>query len=334
MKILILGATGQIGYALTEALAKTRHRVSVLVRDASRLKFPEKVDVIERREFTQEAFASALEGVDHVIYGIGPPEQFTFDKSIFDKVNCQLLETFLDAMKASSARRLTYMSTYEVFSVIDGAIQESHPGVDERPLTAYSQSKVRAYRRVVDFSKANGVQLTSLHPAAVYGGLNTADGMTTFMDNLASWKWWKAPFVGPSSFPIIHIDSLVDVTIKSLDKPGAFIVSDLMTSLDAIAKEMRRQTRSYVPLVMPAAVVSLGVFLMEALAKVVPVKPLIAAVQLHFLTRGWAPSPAKAIKEIGWTPMSLEEGMRRFLAGRPVAAPASEGHWLTRPAMG
>ena len=102
MKILLLGATGQIGHALTRALPQTEHQVSMLVRNASGQQFPETVTVIERSEFTPEVFAAALRDVDHVIYGIGLPEQFLFDDSVFDRVNCELLRTFLEALQSSA----------------------------------------------------------------------------------------------------------------------------------------------------------------------------------------------------------------------------------------
>ena len=59
--------------------------------------------MIERRDFTPDVFKSVLSGVDHVIYGIGLPEQFLFDDSVFDKVNCELLRTFLEALRARAS---------------------------------------------------------------------------------------------------------------------------------------------------------------------------------------------------------------------------------------
>src|SRR6202521_982972 len=155
MKILILGATGQVGQALTQGLSHTEHQVCVLVRDASGLQFPENVTVIERGDFTADVFRAAASGVDHVIYGIGLPEQFLFDNSVFDQVNCQLLRRFLEALRSSGVRRLTYISTYEVFEVVDNEIDETHPVAHESEMTPYFQSMVRAYRIAVEFARAN-----------------------------------------------------------------------------------------------------------------------------------------------------------------------------------
>jgi uncharacterized protein len=44
MKVILIGATGQVGYALAPALIEAGHEVTVLVRDASRVPGTEAVD--------------------------------------------------------------------------------------------------------------------------------------------------------------------------------------------------------------------------------------------------------------------------------------------------
>ena len=285
--------------------------------------------MIERRDFTPDVFKSALSGVDHVIYGIGLPEQFQFDDGVFDKVNCQLLRTFLEALRASGVRRLTYISTYEVFEVVGNEIDETHPIADESTMTPYFQSMVRAYRIAVEFARASGIELTTIHPAAVYGGRNTGGGITDYMENLASRNWHRLPFINPSSFPVVHVDSLTDAVIKSLNVPGAFIASDQMTSLKDIAQSMRKQVWSYVPLVLPLWIVMFGVELMEAMARIVGIKPFASKVQLAFLTKGWKPDASKAIRELGWKPLPLEDGISQFLAARRPSHTGEEAHAMT-----
>ena len=235
---------------------------------------------------------------------------------MFDKVNCQLLRTFLEALRSSGVRRLTYISTYEVFEVVDNRIDETHPIADESEMTPYFQSMVRAYRIAADFARANDIQLTTIHPAAVYGGRNTGGGITDYMENLASRNWHRLPFINPSSFPVVHVELLTDAITRSLDKPGAYIVSDQMTSLKDIAQGMRKQAWSYVPLIIPLWIVMIGTYLLEAIARVIKIKPFASTVQIAFLTKGWRPDPGKAIRELGWKPLPLEEGIRRFLAAR------------------
>src|SRR5215467_9675723 len=319
MKILLLGATGQIGHALAGALSQAGHQLTALVRSAAAQKLPATVTVIEQGEFTLDGFRSALRDIDHVIYGIGLPEQFLFDNSVFEKVNLDMLRIFLRALQGSGVRRLTYISTYEVFEAIDGVIAETHPIADESKMTPYFQSMIRAYRTVVNFSRTNDVSITTIHPAAVYGGRNTGGGITDYVENLASRNWHRLPCISPSSFPVVHVDSLTDAILKLLGKPGPYIVSDQMTSLRDIAETMRKQTWSYIPLTVPLWFAMIGVYLLEAIARIIKVKPFASEVQIAFLTKGWRPSAARAISDLAWKPMSLEEGIRRFLSARRSA---------------
>ena len=319
MRILLLGATGQVGHALAWTLSEARHQLTIMVRKAAGQQLPEGATIIEQDEFTAESFRSALRGMDHVIYGIGLPEQFLFDDSVFEKVNCGMLRTFLGALQDSEVRRLTYISTYEVFEEIGGAIDETHPIADESQMTPYFQSMIRAYRIAVDFARTNDISLTTIHPAAVYGGRNTGGGITDYMENLVSRNWHRLPFITRSSFPVVHVDTLTDAIVKALEKPGAYIVSDQMTWLRDIAQTMRKQTWSYIPLTVPLWFAMAGIYLIEAIARIIKVKPFASAVQMAFLTKGWRPNAGRAIAVLAWKPMPLEEGVRRFLAARRSA---------------
>jgi hypothetical protein len=186
-------------------------------------------------------------------------------------------------------------------------------------MTPYFQSMIRAYRIAVDFARTNDISLTTIHPAAVYGGRNTGGGITDYMENLASRNWHRLPFISQSSFPVVHVDTLTDAIVKALEKPGAYIVSDQMTSLRDIAQTMRKQTWSYIPLTVPLWFAMAGIYLIEAIARIIKVKPFASAVQMAFLTKGWRPNAGRAIAMLAWKPMPLEEGVRRFLAARRSA---------------
>ena len=64
MKILLVGATGQIGHALAQALSASEHELTVLVRDRQRAELPANVRVLEAPVFDAKAFGEALQGQD------------------------------------------------------------------------------------------------------------------------------------------------------------------------------------------------------------------------------------------------------------------------------
>jgi dihydroflavonol-4-reductase len=316
MKILLIGATGQVGYALTHALAQAGHDTTVLVRQTGRLKFPAAVRVITEPEFTQATFTRLLPGMDCAIYGIGLPEQFTFDAEVFQRVNLSLLKTFLAAMEKSALRRLVYVSTYEVFAAQAGVIRETNPVAALDGLTPYFRAMTQAYVEATSFAARSGTSLTTIHPAALYGGLNTGEGFTSVIESLLNWKLWKLPVVLPGQFPLVHAQSLGEAIVRSLDHPGAFLVSDGMCSLKVLAQTLRQHAKSYVPPQVPAALAYAATAPVEAIGRALHLRPMLCKVQLDFITAGNEPLADRTAELLGWTPLSLDVGLKRYLTER------------------
>src|SRR4051794_5427299 len=82
MKIAVLGATGQIGFALTQRLAAAPHQVTILIRDARNLSFPANVRVTVYDAFSSACRQRVLRDADHVIYSIGIPAQFPIEEGL------------------------------------------------------------------------------------------------------------------------------------------------------------------------------------------------------------------------------------------------------------
>ena len=319
MRILLIGATGQIGYSLAKALAQTTHHITVLVRDRTKRPFPETVRVFESCSLHLQAFRQALSGIDHVIYSVGLPEQYMPDTNVFERVNLDLLKTFLAEMANSGASALTYISTYEVFQAINGVIRESHPIASEIGFSPYFQSMIRAYRLVTDFAARHDIHLVTIHPAAVYGGLNTGEGFTNYIENLLHKRFWRVPFVFDGRFPVVHADCLAEAIIASLSGEGAYIVSEQMTTLKAIAMVLRQHTDSYVPLNAPVKMASAGAAVLEWVSRLAGTRPIMARVQIDFITQGIEPVSERITYELGWHPRTLDEGLAKYLENRPAA---------------
>lgn len=315
MNILLVGATGQIGYALSYALVNAGHRLTVLVRNNT-LPFAPGVRVVQAPEFTTEVFSPLLADCDCAVYGVGLPEQFAFDTSIFERVNLGLFQTFTQAMERSPLRRLVYLSTYEVFEHRQLQIRETHPIADTATMSPYFRAMTQAYVHATQFAARTGTRLTTIHPAAVYGGLNTGDGFTNVIENLLNWRVWNMPTVLPGQFPLVHADSLAQAIVRALDADGAFLVSDGMHSLKSLAQALRTQARSYVPPQIPAGLAYAATALVEALGRALRFRPMLCKVQLDFITAGLEPLPDRAVQTLGWQPMPLADGLRRYLAER------------------
>ena len=316
MKILLIGATGQVGYALTHALARSGHETTVLVRTPGRRMFPVGVREVAEPHFTEDTFARLLPEVECAIYGVGLPEQFVFDSGIFERVNLKLLQTFLHAMEKSALRRLVYISTYEVFAARDGIIRESHPTSALEGLSPYFQAMTKAYTQATAFAARTATALTTIHPAALYGGLNTGEGFTNVIENLLNWRLWKLPVILPGRFPLVHTESLSSAIVRALEHEGSYIVSDGMFSLKALAHALRDQARSYVPPQVPAGLAYAATAPLEALARMLHFRPMLCKAQLDFITSASEPLADHAEQVLGWLPTTLADGLQRYLADR------------------
>lgn len=326
MNILLIGATGQVGHALTHALAAAGHATTVLVRDAAGLHFPPSVQVVREPVFSEAVFARLLPQAEAVVYGIGLPEQFSFDAGIFERVNLGLFKSFLAALEKSALRRLIYISTYEVFEAQGGLIRESHPLAALDGLTPYFRAMTQAYAEATGFATRTGTRLTTIHPAALYGGLNTGEGFTNVIENLLHWRLWKLPVVLPGRFPLVHARSLAGAIVSALDHEGPFIVSDGMCDLKSLALALRQQARSWNPPQVPAGLAYAATAPVEALGRALHFRPMLCKVQLDFITAGNEPLADRAQKLLGFVPCTLREGLRRYLAERAGLLAATSAH--------
>jgi dihydroflavonol-4-reductase len=316
MKILLIGATGQVGFAVATALAGSSHSLTVLVRKTAKLGFAANVSVIQVDALDASAFDQALLGQDTVIYGVGLPEQFAPKKDLFERINLGLTTVFMQSLVKSSVRRLIYISTYEVFRAEAGLIRETYPIANSAELSPYFAAMVQAYCQVRETAEQHHIALTTIHPAAVYGGRDTSDGITHYLENILNHRYLKIPTILAGRFPVVHADRLATAISLSLDHEGAFIVSEGMTSLKQIALELRQLAPCFVPPQLPRAMVYASITVMEAGARLVGMRPLLSVSQLDFITKGDEPLADRAKAVMGWEAGDLQSGLSRYLSRR------------------
>jgi len=88
-----------------------------------------------------------------------------------------------------------------------------------------------------------------------------------------------------------------------------------MTSLKDIAHSMRKQVWSYVPLVLPLWLVTIGIHLLEAVARIIKVKPFASSVQIAFSHQGVEAGPWQGDQGVGLEAAAIGGGHQSVPGG-------------------
>ena len=164
MRIFLTGATGYVGSAVMDALLRSGHEVTALVRD------PEKAELVSGRgvqpiigELSKPAsYAAAAESADSIIHTA------IESSKRMQKVDRQAIDTLLGAAvrRAESGRPACVVYTSMTWVLGEARHATEETPVNPIPLVAWRPEHEQA---VLDAGR-DGVRTAVLRPGVVYGG--------------------------------------------------------------------------------------------------------------------------------------------------------------------
>src|SRR5688572_18198989 len=315
-KYFVTGATGFIGGELVKQLIGRGHRVVALVRSPQRASMLKALGVelhagdITDRE-TLKAPMAGVDGVFHVAawYKVGVKEPLA------DQINIDGTRNVLQTMQALAIPRGVYTSTVAVFSDTKGAVPDETYRYDGPHLSTYDRTKWIAHYRVALPKMEDGLPLSIVMPGLVYGPGDTS-GMRTGLVDLLRGRLPMTP--ARTAFCWAHIEDTARGHILAMEqgKPGeTYIIAgprhtfeyafDLAASIAKVRAPMLhpgpRMMRS-----MAAVMSGVGHF--------VTLPPALTPEALRVLAgTTYFGSNEKAVRELGFSPRPLEEGMAQTL---------------------
>ena len=180
-QVLVTGATGAVGAPIVAQLLAQGAAVRCLVRDpgTATAALPG-ADLIVGDLADPDSLARAVAGCDAVFHAGGMPEQWTADPGVFQRVNCEGTRSLLNAAQAAGTALFVHVSTQDTFDLTRDPFDETMPSRDPHP-SAYEASKLAA-QALVDRAGAEGMNVRSIHPCAVYGpGALKPSGMNALL---------------------------------------------------------------------------------------------------------------------------------------------------------
>jgi nucleoside-diphosphate-sugar epimerase len=216
-KILVTGATGNLGLLLTRHLAAARHRVRAMVHSTPLPADLQALDNVEeaRADLADPAtLPAAVAGVDVVVHFAGVlfapgPEKF------LPETNTRWFSNLIDACLAARVERVILIS----FPHVEGPTSVDDPAqgrLDRQPISVHAQTRLEEERLLIERCRDRDTTPVSLRLGMVYGaGILMIDG-ARFAATHGLLGVWREP-------TWIHLISTADylsATVAAILRPG------------------------------------------------------------------------------------------------------------------
>ncbi|HKJ41234.1 MAG TPA: SDR family oxidoreductase [Sunxiuqinia sp.] len=321
MKLFLTGATGFIGSQLALKLANAGHEVHVLYRNPQKLKDLEHVNLhfFKGDLFDKAALKDAMEGCDGVFHLAAFARLWAKDPSTYYKVNVEGTQNVLETAIQCKVKRIVLTSTAGVFgpsenSTITEDTKRSLPFFND-----YEETKTNSDEQSLKAAQGK-IDVVIVHPTRVYGPglLSESNGVTRMVKMYLGGKFKVIPGDGKSVGNYVYIDDVVDGHIKAFEKgrPGErYLLGGENVSFDEFFSKLAQLTKRHYRMAhLPLFVLNIVASFFEIRTKLFGTAPLITAKWVKRYLYHWEVSSQKALEELNYQPINLEEGMKRTIA--------------------
>jgi nucleoside-diphosphate-sugar epimerase len=320
MKVFLTGGTGFIGGEVARRLRSRGDEVVALVRTPGRATALEALgcSLVPGAVGDVAAVARGLSGADAVVHGaavyaVGIPAS---ERQAMYDANVTGTATVLGAALAAGTPKAVYVSSVVAFGDTGGGVADEATRHHGRFTSYYDETKHLAHEEALRLT-GEGLPLVIAQPGSVYGpGDHSVVG--DLVRRAARGRLPAVPFP-KMGITACYLDDVADGILRALDagRPGeAYVLGGEVTTVgEVVACAARLAGRRPPRLPMPAplvkAVAPLGRFVGPLMGYPPNMRELISTSDgVTF----WASSD-KAVRELGYAPRGLEDGLRATLAG-------------------
>jgi nucleoside-diphosphate-sugar epimerase len=210
MKVFVTGATGYIGSAVCEALAKAGHKIIGLARsEEAAKKLSQRGIETHRGELKdKDSLRAAARKTDGVIHAASPGDATN------SEADRSLLDAVLPELKGTN-KPFVYTSGIWVIGATGEKVADENFPLDPLPLVAW---RVACEQRVLGSAK-DGVRAIVIRPGIVYGH---GGGIPAMMIGSAKLRG-AVQFVGngENHWPVVNAEDVADLYVRALEKATA-----------------------------------------------------------------------------------------------------------------
>jgi dihydroflavonol-4-reductase len=312
MKVCVTGATGFIGAQVAAKLVDAGHDVRVTVRDRRRLRALEGLDVepVQADVLDRRAMRRAFAGAEIVFHTAGlvasRPESEVW------RVNAVAPRLAVEAAARAGARRLVVTSSVGALGPARGdrAANEQNAWPEGGTGLVYTDAKREGELAALEAGDRLGLEVVAVNPAYVLGPAhNRSIAGETSTRIVANYMRGRLPAIVDSFTNVVDVEDVAAGHVLAARKGRAgeryVLGGDNLRWSEVLDRVATLSGIEHPVLVLPPAVAAAA----GGLRRVGPAYATFEGMRL--MAPAWRYSSAKARRELGYRPRSVNETLRR-----------------------
>ncbi len=318
--ILLTGSTGFLGSRLAARL-REEDSLRLFVRDPERAPLPadDRVEHVVGDILDREALRAAMEGCDRIVHAAALVREWAPDPTMFDRVNVDAVEHLVDDAETMGIDRVVVVSSLLALGPTDGGTaDENHFVPFEGHENDYVRTKAAAAERLRSRLDQSG-SLVLVYPGVIYGPGNLTPGniMVRLILDHAAGKFPGLVGSGRQLWNYVHVDDVADGIARALDGPAArrwVLGGENISQQDFWEAVANLSGLPRVRLKLPRLLVRLIARSSFIRARLRNREPVLTPGGVMVFDHDWALDSARAIRELGYAPRPLRQGLDETIA--------------------
>ena len=320
MTTLVTGATGFVGSAVARVLAARGHELRLLTRQSSdRRNLAELQAEVVTGDLTDAAsLKRAAAGCRYVVHVAADYRVWVPDPDAMLRANVDGALAMVRAAADAGAERIVHCSSVAALGQIgDGTPADEMTPTNEADFVGiYKRSKYLAERAVLDLAARDSLPVVVVNPAAPVGPRDIKPTPTgkMILDAAAG----RMPAYIDTGLNIVHVDDVAEGHALALEKGRIgqrYVLGGENMALKDILGLVADVVHRRPPFIrLPEAVVWPAAFVMEKLAGVTGIAPMMTRDHLKMARKKMYFSSAKARAELGYNARPVRQAIEDAVA--------------------
>ncbi|MFT4154942.1 SDR family oxidoreductase [Parafilimonas sp.] len=319
MNIFITGGTGYVGNNLVKRLAGEGNTIHALCRNVATPQLQHYPNIkIFKGDITDAASVrKAMEGCEQAYHLAAYARVWAKDPSIFYKLNVEGTKNVFDAAREEGISHIVFTSTGGTLGPSGRRPVKENDERIGKPFTIYEETKTWAEALAVEYCNKYGLRIVTVNPPRIYGpGIITESNAVTRLVKLyMEGKWKIMPGDGKRTGSYVYIDDVVNGHILAMQKGRAgerYNLGGVNASYIAFFNLLAQITgRRQALIKFPIWAMMLAGNAIELYSKLTGRPPLLTPPWIRKYYYNWDVDSSKAQQELGYSFISLEDGLRR-----------------------